>query len=66
VGARFPKLAKVTVRFGKPIDVTRFNGIPAGRARRDLTDQVMDSIAAHTRQDRADDNNEVPGADNGP
>lgn len=63
VGARFPKLAKVTVRFGKPIDVARFSGIPAGRARRELTDEVMDAIAALTGQERVDAYNEVPGAD---
>jgi 1-acyl-sn-glycerol-3-phosphate acyltransferase len=63
VGASFPKLAKVTVRFGKPIDVARFSGIPAGRARRELTDEVMDAIAALTGQERADSYNEVPGAD---
>lgn len=64
VGARFPKLAKVTVRFGTPIDVTRFSGIPAGRARRQLTDDVMDAIAALTGQERADTYNEVPGGQN--
>ena len=65
VGARFPKLAKVTVRFGKPVEVTRFNGIPAGRARRELTDEVMDAIAALTGQERVDAYNEVPGGDAG-
>jgi 1-acyl-sn-glycerol-3-phosphate acyltransferase len=63
VGARFPKLAKVTVRFGKALDVSRFDGIPAGRARRELTDEVMDAISALTDQERVDAFNEVPGGD---
>ena len=62
IGARFPKLAKVTVRFGAPIGVERFAAMPAGRGRRQLTDEVMDAIAALTGQERVDAYNEVPGA----
>ncbi|MEO5744784.1 MAG: lysophospholipid acyltransferase family protein [Terracoccus sp.] len=62
VGARFPKLAKVTVRFGEPIGIERFAGMPAGKARRLLTDQVMDAIAGLSGQARAPGYNEVPGA----
>lgn len=62
VGARFPKLAKVTVRFGTPIGIERFAGMPAGRARRLLTDEVMDAIAALSGQERASGYNAVPGA----
>lgn len=61
VGARFPKLAKVTVRFGEPIGIERFAGMPAGKARRLLTDEVMDAIAALSGQERAPGYNEVPG-----
>ncbi|HET7400025.1 MAG TPA: lysophospholipid acyltransferase family protein [Intrasporangium sp.] len=60
IGARFPKLAKVTVRFGPPIGVERFAAMPAAKARRQLTDEVMDAIAALTGQERADVYNEVP------
>ncbi|MDN5764942.1 MAG: 1-acyl-sn-glycerol-3-phosphate acyltransferase [Humibacillus sp.] len=63
VGARFPKLAKVTVRFGEPIGIERFAGMPAGKARRQLTDEVMDAIAALSGQQRAPGYNEVPGAE---
>ncbi len=66
VGARFPTLAKVTVRFGPRIDVAAYQGMPAGRARRQLTDDVMDAIAALTGQERADTYNEVPGGDSEP
>jgi 1-acyl-sn-glycerol-3-phosphate acyltransferase len=59
VGARLPRLVTVDVRFGAPIEVTgRFEGVPLGRARRELTDEVMDAIAALTGQERAPGYNE--------
>jgi 1-acyl-sn-glycerol-3-phosphate acyltransferase len=46
VGARWPRLAKVHVAFGEPIDFTgRYDGVPAGRARREATDEIMAAIA---------------------
>lgn len=60
VGATLPKLAKVTVRFGKPIGVEPYRGLPAGKARRELTDEIMDAIAALTGQVRASEYNTVP------
>jgi 1-acyl-sn-glycerol-3-phosphate acyltransferase len=60
VGARFPRLAKVTVRFGEPIGVEEYAGVPAGRARRQLTDRVMEAIAALSGQERVETYNEVP------
>jgi len=52
--ARWPRLAKVTVRFGEPIHVSgRYDGVPAGRARREITDEIMDAIHALTGQERA-------------
>lgn len=66
VGTTMPKLAKVTVRFGRPIGVEAYAGMPAGRARRQLTDDVMDAIAGLTGQERADDYNEVPGGNEEP
>ena len=54
VGARYPKLAKVTVAFGEPIDFTgRFDGVPAGRARREVTDEIMTAIQRLTGQEQA-------------
>lgn len=61
IGARFPKLAKVTVRFGEPIAVEPYRGMPAGRARRLLTDEVMRRIAGLTGQEQVERYNEVPG-----
>lgn len=54
VGARFPRLVKVSVTFGTPIEVAgRFDGVPLGRARRELTDDVMAAIQALTGQEPA-------------
>lgn len=54
VGARFPRRAKVRVEFGRPIEVAgRFDGVPQGRARRELTDEVMERILAMTGQEWA-------------
>jgi 1-acyl-sn-glycerol-3-phosphate acyltransferase len=59
VGARLPRLVRVDVRFGAAIQVVgRFEGVPLGRARRQLTDEVMDAIAALTGQVRAPGYNE--------
>lgn len=58
VDQRGLKLADVTIAFGKPIQPSAYAGLPAGRARRQLTDDVMDSIAALTGQERADGYNE--------
>ncbi|MFC6238181.1 lysophospholipid acyltransferase family protein [Longivirga aurantiaca] len=61
VGAKAPRLARVTVRFGTPIRVgKRFEGMPSGAARRALTDEVMAAIQALSGQPRADGYNERP------
>jgi 1-acyl-sn-glycerol-3-phosphate acyltransferase len=45
VGSRLPRPAKVTVTFGEPLQFQqRYDGVPAGRARREVTDQVMNAI----------------------
>jgi 1-acyl-sn-glycerol-3-phosphate acyltransferase len=61
VGSPLPRLAKVTVRFGDPLTFTDgFDGVPAGRARREITDQVMDAIQRLTGQPFAGVYNERP------
>ena len=61
VGSSLPRLAKVTVEFGQPIQVAgRFDGVPAGKARRVITDEVMESIAALSGQEVAGAYNERP------
>jgi 1-acyl-sn-glycerol-3-phosphate acyltransferase len=51
VGARLPRIVPVTVEFGAPIEVAgRYAGVPLGRARREVTDEVMAAIQAMTGQ----------------
>jgi 1-acyl-sn-glycerol-3-phosphate acyltransferase len=60
VDARIPRLAKVSVAFGKPMDFTeRYAGMPQGRARRTVTDEIMDAIAALSGQQRSAEYNEI-------
>jgi 1-acyl-sn-glycerol-3-phosphate acyltransferase len=63
VGARGVRIAPVRVRFGAVVDPAAYAGLPAGRARREVTDEVMERIAALSPQERADAYNEPPGAD---
>lgn len=65
IGSRFPTLAKVTVRFGTPISLAAYAELPQGRARRQLTDDVMDAIAQLSGQERVDCYNELPGVSDG-
>lgn len=59
VGSRLPRLAKVSVHFGAPIEADgRFDGVPVGRARRELTDEVMTTIQAMSGQETAGRYNE--------
>jgi 1-acyl-sn-glycerol-3-phosphate acyltransferase len=59
VGTSVPRLVRVTVRFGKPLDFKgRLDGVPAGRARRDVTDEVMAEIQALSGQEPAGEYNE--------
>lgn len=45
VGSRVPRVVPVSVSFGEPIEVAgRFDGMPLGRARRVLTDEVMGAV----------------------
>ena len=61
VGARLPRLAKVTVKFGEPLDFAgRYDGVPLGRARREVTDEIMAAIGDLTGQEPAGVYNERP------
>jgi 1-acyl-sn-glycerol-3-phosphate acyltransferase len=61
IGARLPRIHRVRVRFGPPVLPGSYAdiGTPA-RARRRLTDDVMDAVAALSGQDRAPGYNERP------
>jgi 1-acyl-sn-glycerol-3-phosphate acyltransferase len=62
VGTTVPRLADVTVRFGEPIHVAgHYDGVPLGRARREVTDAVMEAIHALTGQELAGVYNERAG-----
>jgi 1-acyl-sn-glycerol-3-phosphate acyltransferase len=61
VGTTVPRLAKVTVRFGEPLRFEgRYDGVPAGRARRAVTDDIMAAIQKLTGQELAGVYNERP------
>ena len=61
MGARLPRPAKVRVRFGAPLDFRgRFDGVPAGRARREVTDEIMSAIQGLSGQELAGAYNERP------
>jgi 1-acyl-sn-glycerol-3-phosphate acyltransferase len=61
IGSNVPRIVKVHVTFGAPIDPRgRYDGMPLGRARRMLTDEVMAAIQALTDQEPAGVYNERP------
>ena len=54
VGSSLPRLVPVTVSFGAPIHVAgRYDGVPLGRARREVTDQIMAAIQELSGQEAA-------------
>jgi 1-acyl-sn-glycerol-3-phosphate acyltransferase len=44
VGARVPRIRKITIRFGKPLDFSHLQSAKPGPARREATDAVMAAI----------------------
>jgi 1-acyl-sn-glycerol-3-phosphate acyltransferase len=61
VGSRLPRVVPVSVTFGKPIEVAgRYDGVPLGRARREVTDEVMTAIQELSGQEPAGVYNERP------
>src|SRR6185437_17153571 len=42
IGAKVPRIHRVRVRFGEPVDPKLYAGMPPGQARRQITDEVMD------------------------
>ena len=62
-GARIPRLCRVTVRYGVPIDFSRYDGLAGSSAiRRAVTDQVMDTIASLSEQEYVDAYHQRPAA----
>ncbi len=63
VGSRFMRPAKVSITFGEPMDLaSRYEGVPLGRARRQITDDIMTAIQAMSGQEPAGIYNERPAA----
>jgi 1-acyl-sn-glycerol-3-phosphate acyltransferase len=61
IGATVPRVRRgVTIRFGEPVDPADYAHLPPGRARREITDTVMDRVAALSGQERAPGYNERP------
>jgi 1-acyl-sn-glycerol-3-phosphate acyltransferase len=61
VGSNRPRLVQVTVTFGEPVDVAgTYDGVPPGKARREITDLVMTEIQKLTGQEAAGVYNERP------
>ncbi|HKS45533.1 MAG TPA: lysophospholipid acyltransferase family protein [Amycolatopsis sp.] len=55
VGKRFPRVSKVTVRFGDPLDFRRYEGLGSSPAiRRAVTDEVMYAILELSAQEYVD------------
>lgn len=58
-GKRLPRIGRVTVRFGKPMDFPDYAGMAnSARARRGVTDEIMAAISELSGQERADVYNE--------
>ena len=60
VGSRLPRLARVRVEFGAPIDLSHFGAATSGRARRQATDAVMAAIQELSGQEPAGAYNDPP------
>jgi 1-acyl-sn-glycerol-3-phosphate acyltransferase len=63
IGSRFPRVRRITVRFGEPLSFEDLaQRYPPAMARRMATDTVMDAIARLSGQERAGVYNELPAA----
>ncbi len=61
VGSNLPRVLRVDIAFGKPLRFgPEYSAMPSGRARREITDRVMDAIAELSGQERAGVYNERP------
>lgn len=59
-GSKGIRFAKITIRFGVPLDLRHHGKADSGRARRHATDEVMDQIAELTGQEVVPHYNEPP------
>ena len=61
-GSKRIRLARVTVEFGAPLDLSVHGEATSGKARRNATDDVMEAIQKMSGQEFADEYNEPPPA----
>ena len=62
-GTRIPRVHRVVVRFGTPLDFSRYDGLEGSSAiRRAVTDEIMDAIARLSHQEYVDTYHERPAA----
>jgi 1-acyl-sn-glycerol-3-phosphate acyltransferase len=55
VGKKLPRVAPIEVRFGRPLDFSRYDGLEGSAAiRRAVTDEIMDAIAELSGQEYVD------------
>jgi 1-acyl-sn-glycerol-3-phosphate acyltransferase len=68
VGARLPRISRISVVFSEPVDPAPWasGDVGPGRARREITDTVMDRIAEHWPAERVAGYNERPVEDEDP
>ena len=63
IGTRFPRIRRVTVRYGAPLDFSRYDGLAGSSAiRRAVTDEIMDAIAGLSQQEYVDHYHQRPAA----
>jgi 1-acyl-sn-glycerol-3-phosphate acyltransferase len=60
VGAKIPRRVRITVEFGKPLDLRHLGSADSGKARRLATDEIMSAIQALSGQELAGAYNEAP------
>jgi 1-acyl-sn-glycerol-3-phosphate acyltransferase len=53
VGSRIPRIRKISIRFGKPLDFGYLAGAKPGPARREATDAIMAAIGELSGQEVA-------------
>jgi len=62
VGSKRPRIRKITVAFGEPIDLSPHGSATSGKARRQATDEIMAAIHGLSGQELAKTYNESPPA----
>ncbi len=63
IGRRFPRLRRVTVRYGEPLDFARYEDLAGSTViRRAVTDEVMAAIAVLSEQEYVDRYHQRPAA----